>query len=61
MVPVMLSLKTHGVVLNVGAKMMHLLTQNRQLDVTNAHVNVYYPDGSMGGAVAKDVVEQLKK
>lgn len=44
MVPVMLSLKTHGVVLNVGAKMMYLLTQNRQLDVTNAHINVYYPD-----------------
>lgn len=43
-IPIMLALKTHGVVLNAGAKAMCLISQKRTLDVNNAHINVYYRD-----------------
>lgn len=44
MIPVFLSLKTHGIIVNIGAKASYILSQKRQLDVTNAHIMVYYPE-----------------
>lgn len=44
MVPLFVSLKTHGLVINIGAKTMFVAVQTRQLDVTDAHILAYYPD-----------------
>lgn len=41
--PVMLSLVSHGITVNVGAKFMMPFWQQRRLDVTDAHIVAYYP------------------
>ncbi len=41
-VPLMLSFITNGVTINVGGKFMLPFWQERQLDVTDAHIGAYY-------------------
>lgn len=43
-VPLFLSFITHGVTINIGGKFMMPFYQKRHLDVTDAHITVFYPE-----------------